>query len=1741
MTDQNPLQQWLASLTGSLLTTTPEEAAGKEELIRHLTVSLPSTLKLTEAKLPSFAFENIHPSTVASLHPGVQHQLSAAAREESIDVTSNEFRVFVRESPIRDIQAGRSVPSWAGGAEVAKTIGPFIDIDGRRRWFDFFRVEKLVALYVQGVANPVLLFNINVSTFWSDQYTSLLAPAQKHYNLTANSSIWINSELLAADAPAGKYTGLTITSGTIDINEDPVVTGDKTTITPAAHVVVKLKLRQQQVTDADPASPYGTDARAADYTLPGILEFEFSSAGSKITAAGNAQSFMFGQPLSYQWKNEPAKYSSDIFQIAVPYTASATELSVSTSTSPFTQFAGTAPIFGAFWLLPVADLDITHISPAAGIGGIGVICNKGLTAQWSGLQHAPVALNMCIVAGYPGTIAIASNIAGNSYARQKFTLWQDEQNPHPSTVSIEFGKQFAFKFFSTANGYELLEATVNATVEADRPVDVSAHPLSIHSKGSFFALIAHSKHRTIMLYDNNIVQDNFNPEQLQQTGELKMLSLAMQNALFTTSEVNGCFLAGELGADWKKVQHGTLYTALAVYKYIPSLPDPYAANVGIFQRFNDYRLTDRFSIHIPIMLLLCQVKWGIRQHNEPDNVDVHFHLLPFNVQNAQQQQSLSLMGISSPANDEAASSSPLLWRGAGGEAATTRNDWTTLLDNYFRDEFALVDVSSHANQLGISFGLLQGGRGVGRKEASSSSLAAQFGVKDEGDQLQSLYRLPFKVDNVQVMSPSLFTRSFLLPQIAWEPVYNTAPQVKIGTSAEEGDPPHGMNFYPNDGGATRLSNNSFDYVPLAPKPVIKDIIRRFKEDKENVTWSYFTLPFGLKAIAVMSKEESHKQSLRPPSINLNRPVFNNDLRGGIQIQCDGGELPADYYPMFNGGTVQQANVLDGGGSPSLSGTLGASVGFIFNGEFAPSSPLLKSRGVPLTRIDFSGYGASVFNNWFNPNAQVAQTSQTLFDVFVGRTAHEVIQVKSIVYPWGIRVVRTIVLYRTNTGYIYRVDTGWQAESDGVFNFNLKFEDPPKSKNYHWQDPHYKIHPGIVKGLFNIKNIVEVNEQHVNLSSTVRANDYYLTKNNEALKATSSFTQPAVLQKLTFDADVEIEGLIQGQHEVKLADGSKHYRTPSKGVVGYVQLAPMGVVLSTDALTDLITKAGGAIGGPVNCVIDINGSNQKMRLSSIDVSDEQTSAANETFVAAARGSAILPKDGSWSMVRHTASSGEVAPLPEHTAVPVIRVGQLTINTTNGDNSLSADPTTQLVRVANPTEILRAPASNTVNYGFLQSMGTQKTLFLTPSFKNGVKQLMSKTPPLFADAYRLMGCKAIFPNIGDAVNNFKDAVKLDPSKFVADAIKDAGATVYQLMNVSTTPAVEQAYKLAKNPLDSFAPPSEWKLIDESFLRIVIKYTGKHDLDIDSLASTDQWKSRLNDLAMVVSLGDAFPDLVTIKGNFNSQKGVEASFGGGNSAADGPLQVQMIFSDALEKAKDILQILVALSGGDYEEVMKKGLKIAMSNSAGTWDYKFEASQEIPVIRFPFLDYENPTWPLKLEASLKVGVYFNAALMVTTDAKKLLPTAGAMVEFYGQLRVMCVSLEAATVYAIGQVTLGTGADTGKGMIVHMKFGFGVQLVVGLPVVGNVSVMYVVGVEIMTATSGEVAVSAFLLFKGHAELLGGIVGITIMIEAKGTIDRKPGGNTTCMAQVTFAIDISIFLVINIDFSTSWEESRQIA
>jgi hypothetical protein len=183
-------------------------------------------------------------------------------------------------------------------------------------------------------------------------------------------------------------------------------------------------------------------------------------------------------------------------------------------------------------------------------------------------------------------------------------------------------------------------------------------------------------------------------------------------------------------------------------------------------------------------------------------------------------------------------------------------------------------------------------------------------------------------------------------------------------------------------------------------------------------------------------------------------------------------------------------------------------------------------------------------------------------------------------------------------------------------------------------------------------------------------------------------------------------------------------------------------------------------------------------------------------------------------------------------------------------------------------------------------------------------------------------------------------------------------------------------------------------------------------------------------------------------------------------------------------------------------------------------------------------------LEASLKAGVYFNVAIPLPPTNGIQAPSAGAFVEFYGKLSVMCVSVGVGTIYAVGQVTVRISADTVIGPALYMKFGFGVEAVVALPVIGSVSVYFAVGVE-MSLDSTQITIAGFVLFRGRAEIFGGIVTVTIQIEASGKVQDRigdaAGGQTNMIAQVTFSLDISVCFIIDISFTEQWQEQKQIS
>ncbi|WP_437912531.1 hypothetical protein WME73_36275 [Sorangium sp. So ce302] len=1635
--------------------------------------------------------------------------LTSGAREDD----HPRYRVFRREAPLSAPAIGLTTPAWGRGAAIDQTLGPFDGIDGRLFWFDFYRLIGLVPIYLEGDPSPALLFQLDEHLLEPGKSLSirdvLRLLNRRQYDI-GPSTVWLRADLLTPSAPSGTFVGLRGKGGQLVFSPPPVDAGGKLTVPSGGSCHMHLNLRVPAAARVS-GGRAGIDAAEALIALPDTFSFVLASGRAAVTAVGCASWELYGQPIGFEWRQGASPFFEPSLQsVVIPMSPSASEIGVDVERSPFANVEGSAPIRRAGWALPVAAIDVAHPTEAAGSGALAVQAESGLTLGWSGLREGPIRLPRPWIVLSPELVFITDPRASSSHAHQKLRLWKDEDSRFRSGIDLRYSDSFDISYLSASTGSEVVLALTNAEARLDRPVDVTGTPLPIRMLSSLLLLGYTDTVRMASLYDDNILVDSLDPRATWPLAGDRERSVAIRNALFIVTPVNSLLLFARL-LDEERVDRAVLVLGMGLYGLLPTLPDPYAANIGTLRRYARRRQRARQVG----ALLLATVDWRKAADDEkPDHVHTSFAFAAIAGQDrafaawASATRATSAPPRSSLEVEPRVASTETL--ASSGDPRSNERDWARLFERFEAEEFALLDVSSRADQMGVSFAWFD----ASTLDEDDYIFFRIYGVRD-GSSLDAA-AIPLKVRGMDLSAEGRYVRAFTAPQVSWEPLVNrTTPRVIGGTPPY--DPPSGGNYYPNDGGPTRLLNNSVELVAIAPLTVAEFLFRDFQSRRDGFTGALFTLPFGLRAFAEFSRQNQFAPDLPGAKLELNQPEYEDGaVKGGLQLRVDAPEHPAES-PIFMGSTLQLENVLGHGGRQALAGTLGRSVGIVFNNEFFYGSNIgYKRRGVPLARIDFSGYGASIFSHWQNPNAAIAATSQAHFEVIVGRTAHEVIQVRSLVYPWGFRVVRTITLLRMSSGYVFRDDTGWEAESDGLYDFRYNvYRTAATGDLVVVQQPNpYAFHPGVVRGVFRVRNIRETTAVP-RFESTWNKNDGDSYVDDDGVLRTvdsstpSEARNPAVeLQPIYFDADVGVDGVKSG------AGGG---RVPSKGILGYVQIAPRGEPLPPELFALLLTSQLGAIGGPVDCVVDIGGSGQHMRLSRVDVNSSADTGGKPIFVSAARGAVILPRDGAWSVVQHTQATGEVSPLDPQAAVPLIRRGLLDTATQTTDAS-PAD----LLRLADPKEIVQAPTESTRNYGLLHSTETQKALFRLPSFKEGVDQLLG-APPDFADAYRIINSPGIFPNVQDALPLALGAFQ---TKILAEG--------YRLLDQANPDAVfEQA--LPEGPL---------YLINESFLKVYVEYAKKNKhgntmspghlrYGFDSSASDvgKRWLSKVNDIGMVVDLGP-LDRLIMIKGKLDAEKGRAPAF----------KEPQIEFSDALKPVIEILQLLQQLQGGDYQEAFQKGLEVAMSNSADSWTYAFHARKEIPVVKFPPGPlYDEPLAPLKLEAHLALGVYFNEALKVTTDPRQLIPSAGAFLEFGGRLSVMCVSVGIATVYATGSVDLRISADIKTGRALFMKFGFGAEVVAALPVVANVSLLFMVGVEIVLDSS-QLTISGFLLFRGRAEILGGIVSITIQIEAKGSVKRLEAQNRTDMiAQVTFGLDISIFLVINIHFSESWQESRQIA
>jgi hypothetical protein len=520
------------------------------------------------------------------------------------------------------------------------------------------------------------------------------------------------------------------------------------------------------------------------------------------------------------------------------------------------------------------------------------------------------------------------------------------------------------------------------------------------------------------------------------------------------------------------------------------------------------------------------------------------------------------------------------------------------------------------------------------------------------------------VDQMALSVPGSGLAVFTVPQTSWEPMQSPPP---VGVIASD-----------NDGGPSSFTVETVDLVRIEPAAAL-----RFLESEVGGGANFkghFTLPFGLVADI-----QAAQFPQTGGTFQLTQPVFSN-MSGGLQLTI--GAPHPEFEDASLPGTCQTLGVY---GTDVLSSDVANS----FNQDFAgvsPPIPPIPSR-IPIKRIDFSGYGTSTFSDWRDSKTDVG-IIKAQFDVLVGRTAFEVVKDQSYLYPWAIRVVRTITIERQGAGWIQRTDSGWQAASDGTFVFPIA--ERPDYANH--------IHAGAVFGVTNVRNIREV---------------------PGALITAGILT----FQQVLFDADVVLAPtfhVTQGAH----VDSGRQL-VPSHDISGYMQTTD-GAGASRQQLADLLNITG-PVGGPVACVGNVGGpTGPQMTAVSMDASIDKT-GPDANLVAALRGSLGLPKDGAWTVAKKVGTDVPAALDPQF-HLPLIKNDIL-------------DPSKW--HFADPADIAQITTPN-IAYGLVQATGTQKMFFGQPFVDQAAPANFNlPAPPHYADVGALLNSSGLFPDLGTAL--------------------------------------------------------------------------------------------------------------------------------------------------------------------------------------------------------------------------------------------------------------------------------------------------------------------------------------------------------------------------------------------------------
>jgi hypothetical protein len=1279
--------------------------------------------------------------SLVSGRPPIDLKLSAALFEiaTSAAAKTSPTIAIIRSAYAATLSNPSGVPEWARRARIVQSLGPFLDSSGVAHWVDLTLFTVSTQFAFGTASTPFAVFPI----------VHLLFPpaTATHFNLGAE-SVWFLANWLNSGLPAGNFTGFSIAGGSLDSSE-PMTLQSGVYVVPATAtltVTATLAAASSPINTGDP----GADAAGAVFTPPSSVTITFTPSNAVFQSIGDAAVEAYGAAVTLHWNKGEVVAVAALPEIMVPCTASPSQFAFASSTSEIFAPSGSASIATAGWALPLVATSVTALPAAAGpgaalftLGGGGALRNAVQTVSAMSAWLAEIATG--------GLYILAEGVAVATDTT--YALWP-QAAPSKLNATVDFLTNPAALYAYLSSSMEEILFTVGK-VEAhlDRPVSATGARFPYMSDAalridqaqtSTLLTIIGARHDnrsviTPLVLENSVLGVDA-PEAFILTGTL-------QDGTSPDTQVLRCVAAFYLDLRW----------------LLPTLPDPYAANF-------DLSLVRAETDSPSAGTILAAITW----HGGSANPRLDFILLP-------------------PAAAPGGSGvTPFPAGGAPYQFSDTRVPPPRAAMGA-----TLLDLSTRIDLFGVSVA-----PEIGALTHQRDTDTAVTAIPTANPSQNSPAPL-VAIEGMRLVLNGAVVATFALPQFSWEPMESTAAGQSgpiVCDPAWDGFPL--LTAAPDDQ----------QLVPFAPGPVLLNNIENVATGRPFA--ALFSLPFGLDALIVqpnhsVSKPISYTSSafLRAGGrFGLNSPRFPNAfppsppvaappqpvapsgppkmLFGAVTLSLM-PENPGNSDASFPGITnidpigATTTPVYPGYGTAVLGydpTTQATDVADIFAGEFSSSAPP-STRAVPLRRIDFSGYGASTFSEWLDQDPTPPAVTKVQFEASMGRTALDVIQVVSVIYPWCIQVVRTITMQRQNAGWIKRSDSGWQAASPGTFSLYTG-----------------RVHPGALHGAYNVRNI---RDQAQTVSFKVPASDPQAGKTFE-------------FREVLFDADLAMDhslNVTSGGFPAESVGGPSGLNAvASQNIVGYLQLSPDLVTPDANTLALLFDKTG-PFSPAISCTVEAGRfsgtAGTVLRCSAFEVDmilDPQGSPSVPAIGVALRGAPQIPRAGGWSMGQRPYTDPAPSALPSDYPVPLVRPAA------SNDYWYIAD-VTDILQLAQPNNY----------YSLLHSTGTQKVLFESPQIPTSSTvtppppgpglQFPQPGPPQPGGAPGNPGS----PNLGDLAS-ILNSTGLFPDLSSALSLMESGATE-QINTIS------QGFQYSKSY--TFPAGQQATIVDLDVMNIVLRY--------------------------------------------------------------------------------------------------------------------------------------------------------------------------------------------------------------------------------------------------------------------------------------------------------------------------------